>query len=339
MDFSQKCLTNSLLYCIINRFENKRTAQKIFFAPVFVHERSEVVSGIYECIPNISEGRDPIVVAECVNAVSSIKGITLMNYSSDVDHNRSVITFLGSAEAIEEAAVALSKKTTELIDLRLHKGEHPRVGALDVLPVVPLRNATAEDAIALSERIAERIWQENQVPCYLYEDSAIYPHRKNLADVRRGEFEGLAEKTKDPEWIPDFGEGYHLSAGVTVVGARFFLIAYNFDLATSDISIAKAIAKKIRQSNGGLPCVKALGVMLESENVAQVTVNLTDYTVTPLWKLTEEVRALAIEYGTEVTSAELIGLVPMRALTDAAGHYLGIRDFDHKKRVIEEYLL
>jgi glutamate formiminotransferase len=297
------------------------------------------MSGIYECIPNISEGRDPALIAECVKAVSSVDGITLMNYSSDVDHNRSVITFLGSGEAVENAAVALSRKATELIDLRKHSGEHPRVGALDVLPIVPLRDATAEDAVLLSERIAERIWRENKVPCYLYEDSARASHRKNLADVRRGEFEGLEEKTKDPLWIPDFGEGYHLSAGVTVVGARFFLIAYNFDLATSDISIAKAIAKKIRQSSGGMPCVKALGVMLESENIAQVTVNLTDYTVTPLWKLTNEVRALAIEYGTEVTSAELIGLVPMRALTDAAGHYLGIRDFDCKKRVIEEYLL
>lgn len=293
---------------------------------------------IFECIPNISEGRDPSIVLECVSAVKNTEGITLLNYTSDVDHNRSVITFMGDAEAIENAAIDLCRKTTALIDLRKHCGEHPRVGALDVLPVVPLKDATVEEAIELSKRIAKRLSDECGVPTYLYEDSASAPHRKNLADVRRGGFEGLPEKTKDPDWLPDFGENYHKSAGVTVVGARFFLIAYNFDLKTDDLSIAKAIAKKIRQSSGGLECVKALGVMLESENKAQVTVNLTDYRKTPLYVLTEEVRRLAHEYGTEVESAELIGLIPMRALTESAAYYLGIRDFDSKTRVIEEFL-
>ena len=293
---------------------------------------------MFECIPNISEGRDISIVLECVTAVKNTEGVTLMNYTSDVDHNRSVITFMGDAEAIENAAINLCRKTTALIDLRKHCGEHPRVGALDVLPVVPLKDATIEDAVKLSQRIAEKIADECGVPTFLYEDSASAPHRKNLADVRRGGFEGLPEKTKDPDWLPDFGENYHKSAGVTVVGARFFLIAYNFDLKTNDLSIAKAIAKKIRQSSGGLECVKALGVMLESENKAQVTVNLTDYRKTPLYVLTEEVRRLAHEYGTEVESAELIGLIPMRALTESAAYYLGIRDFDSKTRVIEEFL-
>lgn len=293
---------------------------------------------IFECIPNISEGRDPSIVLECVSAVKNTEGITLLNYTSDVDHNRSVITFMGDAEAIENAAIDLCRKTTALIDLRKHCGEHPRVGALDVLPIVPLKDATVEEAIDLSKRIAKRLSDECGVPTYLYEDSASAPHRKNLADVRRGGFEGLPEKTKDPDWLPDFGENYHKSAGVTVVGARFFLIAYNFDLKTDDLSIAKAIAKKIRQSSGGLECVKALGVMLESENKAQVTVNLTDYRKTPLYVLTEEVRRLAHEYGTEVESAELIGLIPMRALTESAAYYLGIRDFESKTRVIEEFL-
>ena len=296
------------------------------------------MSKIFECIPNISEGRDLSIVLECVSAVKNTEGITLLNYTSDVDHNRSVITFMGDAEAIENAAINLCRKTTALIDLRNHCGEHPRVGALDVLPIVPLKDATIEDAVKLSQRIAEKIADECGVPTYLYEDSASAPHRKNLADVRRGGFEALPEKTKDPDWLPDFGENYHKSAGVTVVGARFFLIAYNFDLKTNDLSIAKAIAKKIRQSSGGLECVKALGVMLESENKAQVTVNLTDYRKTPLYVLTEEVRRLAHEYGTEVESAELIGLIPMRALTDSAAYYLGIRDFDIKTRVIEEFL-
>ena len=293
---------------------------------------------IFECIPNISEGRDPAVVLECVNAVKNTDGITLLNFTSDIDHNRSVITFIGDANAIEKAAINLCKKTTELIDLRLHKGEHPRVGALDVLPVVPLKDSTDDEAVELSKKIAKRIADECGVPTYLYENSASAPHRKNLADIRRGGFESLPEKTKNSDWIPDFGENYHKSAGVTVVGARFFLIAYNFDLKTNDVEIAKAIAKKIRQSSGGFEAVKALGVMLESENRAQVTVNLTDYRKTPLYKLTEEVRRLAREYGTEVESAELIGLIPMRALTDSAAYYLGIRDFDSKTRVIEEFL-
>lgn len=296
------------------------------------------MAAIFECIPNISEGRDLAAVGSCVEAVRAVKGIKLMNFTSDIDHNRSVITFMGDAEAIEEAAVALSRKATELIDLRAHVGEHPRVGALDVLPIVPMGDATMEEAVELSERIARRIWEENQVPCYLYEESAKRENRKNLADIRRGGFEGLAEKTKLPEWQADFGKGYHESAGVTVVGARFFLIAYNFDLETNDIEIARAIAKKIRESSGGLPAVKALGVMLESADRAQVTVNLTDYRKTPLWVLTERVRELAAEYGTRVESAELIGLMPMRALSESAAHYLGIRDFDAKERVIEEFL-
>ena len=296
------------------------------------------MSKIFECIPNISEGRDISIVLECVEAVKNTGGIKLLNYTSDIDHNRSVITFIGDADAIEAAAINLCRKTTELIDLRKHNGEHPRVGALDVLPVVPLKDSTADEAVELSKRIAKRIFDECRVPTYLYEDSASAPHRKNLADIRRGGFEGLLEKTKNADWLPDFGKGFHASAGVTVVGARFFLIAYNFDLKTDDITVAKEIAKKIRQSSGGFEGVKALGVMLESENRAQVTVNLTDYRKTPLYKLTEEVRRLALEYGTEVESAELIGLIPMRALTDSAAYYLGIRDFKSEERVIEELL-
>lgn len=294
---------------------------------------------IFECIPNVSEGIRAEVVAECVNAVRSVSAITVMNYSSDTNHNRSVITFMGDFEAVEEAAVRLSRRATELIDLRGHRGEHPRVGALDVLPFVPLGSASKERAIELSLRVAKRIWEENGVPCYLYEDSASAPHRRNLADIRRGQFEGLEQKTRQSEWLPDFGEGYHASAGITVTGARSPLIAYNFNLSTSCLSVAKEIAREIRESSGGLAGVKALGVMLESKNTAQVTVNLVDYTKTPLHVLTEEVRRLAREKGTEVTEAELIGLVPMRALSEAAAYYLGIGDFDAEKRVIEEFLI
>ena len=209
------------------------------------------MSKIFECIPNISEGRDAKVVLACVRSVSEVEGITLLNYTSDINHNRSVITFMGDAKAIEEASISLARATTELIDLRKHSGEHPRVGALDVLPIVPLKNASEEEAVELSIKIAKRIADECGVPTYLYENSASAPHRRNLADIRRGGFEGLCEKQKDKDWLPDFGSGYHESAGVVVVGARFFLIAYNFDLKTDDLNIAKAIAKKIRQSSGG----------------------------------------------------------------------------------------
>jgi len=191
----------------------------------------------------------------------------------------------------------------------------------------------------LSKKAARRIWEEVGVPTYLYEDSASAPHRKNLADVRRGGFEGLAEKTKKPEWKADFGDGFHESAGVTVTGARFFLVAYNFNLTTSDLSVAKDIAKKIRQSSGGLEGVKALGVMLDSEGISQVTVNLVDYRKTSLFTLTEEVRRLAREHGCEMRNAELIGLIPQRAMADAAAQYLGLWDFDPETRIIENYLL
>ena len=297
------------------------------------------MSEIIECIPNISEGRDASVVAACVEAVASVAGITVMNFSSDADHNRSVITFMGSIDAVECASVRLAHECVKRIDLRRHSGRHPRVGALDVMPFVPLRGADVQKTVELSKRVAERIWKECRVPTYLYEDSASAPYRKNLADVRRGEFEGVKEKTASDEWKPDYGEDFHESAGVTVIGARFPLIAYNFDLDTRDINIAKNIARQIRESSGGLRSVKALGIYLVQRDCAQVTVNLTNYENTPLHVLTERVRQLAKEYGTSVKQAELIGLVPMKAIAEAAGYYLGIGDFDPEKRIIESYLL
>ncbi len=295
------------------------------------------MAAVVECIPNISAS-DPETVAYCVSAVSSVEGIRVMNYTSDVDHNRSVITFMGEPFAVEEAAVRLAIAASERIDLRSHSGEHPRVGALDVLPFVPLRDITTEETVELSKRVAKRIWEEAGIPTYLYEDSATAPHRKNLADIRRGGFEGLPEKTALSEWRPDYGEGFHPSAGVTVTGARFFLVAYNFNLTTSELSVAKEIAKKIRESSGGLKGVKALGVMLESENTAQVTVNLVDYRKTSLHTLTEQVRLLARERGCDLKNAELIGLIPQRAIAEAAATYLALTDFDPDTRIIENYL-
>ncbi|MCD7828128.1 MAG: glutamate formimidoyltransferase [Clostridiales bacterium] len=294
---------------------------------------------IVECVPNISEGRNENTVKECVNAVASVPGVTVLNYTSDPDHNRSVITFIGSPDGVIEAAVRLCKTASELIDLRTHSGEHPRMGAVDVIPFIPVKNATEEEVIDVSKRAAEQIWNRASIPVYLYEKSASAPHRENLADVRRGEFEGLSEKTKDPLWQPDFGSGFHESAGVSIVGARDFLIAYNLNLSTDNVDIAKKIAKAVRNSSGGLGCVKALGIMLKEKNCAQVSVNVTDFNITPLYRVNELVKAEAKRWGVHITSTELIGLAPMKALIDSAEYYLQIEDFDFDTQVLENHLL
>lgn len=294
---------------------------------------------IVECVPNISEGRNPSVVAECVNAVASVVGVKVLNFTSDYDHNRSVITFIGSPDAVSEAVVLLCKKAAQLIDLTKHTGEHPRMGAVDVIPFIPIKNVGMAEVVKLAQSTGERIYNETEIPVYLYEKAASAPHRQNLADVRRGEFEGLVKKTKLSEWQPDFGIGYHKTAGVSIVGAREFLIAYNIELSTDDVNIAKAIAKMVRESNGGFKCVKALGLMLHERNTAQVSLNMTDFNVTPLYVVVEKVREEAAKYGVTVTATELIGLSPMKALVDSAEYYLKIRDFDYKTQVFENHLL
>lgn len=295
---------------------------------------------IIESVPNISEGRRPEVVEACVEAVRSTPGVTLMDHSSDASHNRSVISYIGSPEGVEEASVALAKKAAELIDLTKHTGEHPRMGAVDVMPFIPIRQAATEDCVALSKRVGKRIAEEAGIPVFLYEASASSPLHENLADIRRGQFEGMAEKVMQPGWEPDFGgRRIHPTAGVVAVGARKPLIAYNLNLDTSDLSIAKQIAKTIRESSGGLPCVKAIGVMLHERNIAQVSINMTDYTVTPLHVVTELVRSEAAKYGANVVGSELIGLAPMKAFADAAEFYLGIEDFDFERQVLENHLL
>ncbi len=294
---------------------------------------------LVECVPNISEGRRPEVVAECVAAVNSVDGVRVLHFTSDYDHNRSVITFVGSPEGAVEAAVALCKKASELIDLSKHTGQHPRMGAVDVFPFIPLKNITTEETVALAKKAGERIFEKTDIPVYFYEKAATAPHRVNLADVRRGEFEGLKEKTLLNEWQPDVGKGYHPTAGITIVGARNFLIAYNIELATQDVEIAKKIAIKIRFSNGGFPCVKALGLFLAERNCAQVSINMTDFKTTSLFTVFDAVKAEAQKLGTDVTSSELIGLSPMKALVDCAQHYLMLRDFDSNEQVLENHLL
>ena len=295
---------------------------------------------IIESIPNISEGRNKDIIEACVDQIRNTPGCTLLNYSSDPSHNRTVITYMGSPEGCEEASVKLAKKAVELIDLTKHQGEHPRMGCVDVMPFVPIKEATMDECVELSQRVGERIAKEADLPVFLYEKSATAPHRQNLAKVRKGQFEGMAEKVKDPDWIPDFGgQRIHPTGGAVCVGARPPLIAYNINLGTDNLEIATKIGKIIRESSGGLKCVKAMGVMLEERNIAQVSINMTDFTVTPLHRVTELVRNEAARYGVPVIGTELIGLAPMQALFDAAEYYLQIEDFDPAVQVIENHLL
>ncbi len=295
---------------------------------------------IIESVPNISEGRDKKIIEACVDTVRNTKGCTLLDYSSDESHNRTVITYMGSPEACYEASVKLAKKAVETIDLTKHEGEHPRMGAVDVMPFIPIKDVEMEECVELSKKVGEAIAKEADLPVFLYEKSATAPHRENLAKVRKGQFEGMAEKVKDEMWIPDFGgQRIHPTAGAVCVGARPPLVAYNINLGTDNLEIAKSIGKIIRQSSGGLASVKAMGVMLEERNIAQVSINMTDYTVTPLHRVTELVRAEAKRYGVNIIGTEVIGLCPMAALVDAAEFYLQIEDFDPTGQVIETHLL
>lgn len=295
---------------------------------------------IVECIPNISEGRNPQVIEAVVDRVRQTPGVTLLGYSSDTSHNRTVISFLGNPQGVLEAAVALAKEAVARIDLNHHQGEHPRMGAVDVIPFVPVKEISVDECVELSRKAGQRIWEEAGLPVFLYEDSATAPHRKNLAAIRKGQFEGMAQKVLEPQWEPDFGgRTIHPTGGVVAVGCRMPLVAYNINLSTSDISIASAIAKVIRESSGGLSCVKALGVMLEDRNIAQVSINMTNLDRTPLYRVQELVRAEAARWGVHIVGAEVVGLTPMNALIDAAAYYLQLENFDKTHQVLENYLL
>lgn len=295
---------------------------------------------IVECVPNISEGRNPKIIEAVVDQVRAVKGVTLLDYSSDPSHNRSVITFIGNPEGVAEAAVGVAKKAAELIDLNKHEGEHPRMGAVDVIPFIPIKEMTSAECVELSKQVAKRVWEEAKMPVFLYEDSASAPNRVNLAAIRKGQFEGMAQKVKEAEWEPDFGgRTVHPTAGVVAVGARMPLVAFNINLSTSDIEIASKIAKIIRRSSGGFDCVKALGVMLEDRNVAQVSINMTNFHKTPLYRVLELTKAEAARWGVHVIGTEIIGLTPMQALIDSAEYYMQIENFDFNKQVLENHML
>ena len=294
---------------------------------------------IMECVPNFSEGRDKAKVEQIADAFRGKEGVKLLDYSSDADHNRSVITVIGEPEALKTAVIDAIGRAVKLIDLTQHSGQHPRMGAVDVVPFIPIRNVTMEEAVALSKEVAQAVGNQFQLPVFLYEKSATATHRENLATVRKGEFEGLHEKMLLPEWVPDFGPyAPHPTAGAVAIGARMPLVAYNVNLGTADLEIATAIAKKVRFVGGGLRYCKAMGVTLEERGITQVSMNLTDYTKTAIYRAHELVRIEAQRYGVPVVGAEVIGLVPMEALVDAAAYYLGLENFS-MSQVLEAKLM
>jgi glutamate formiminotransferase/glutamate formiminotransferase/formiminotetrahydrofolate cyclodeaminase len=286
---------------------------------------------LVECVPNFSEGRDPARVAALEAAIASVSGAKVLHRTSDADHHRSVITFAGEAEAVLESAVRATARAAELIDLNHHRGVHPRLGALDVLPFVPLGETTLADCVALAHRAGERIWRELHIPVYFYEAAALHTDRQLLEKVRQGEFENQSK-------LPDLGgPKLHPTAGAVIVGARPILIAYNINLATQDLQLAKKIARLIRTSSGGLPCVKALGLPLESRGQVQVSMNLTDFNVTPPHVVFAEVTRLAAEAGVTVAASELIGLIPRKAVELGFANALKLPDFS-SARIIENNL-
>ncbi len=285
---------------------------------------------IVECIPNFSEGRNPTTIQALISAVTSVPDVWLLHYTMDTDHHRSVLTFAGSPDAVGEAALRAIRTATRLIDLKHHKGEHPRVGATDVVPLVPVEGVTMEECVQLARRIGQEAGSGLGLPVFLYEDAATHPHRIRLEAIRHGELEGLASRMEsDPSWLPDFGpHRLHETAGAIVIGVRRPLIAFNVNLKTTDFVIAAAIAKTIRQSNGGRPCLKAIGVKLASRGMVQVAMNLTDYHVTPMHVAFAAVESEAAKYGVDVAGSELIGLVPQDALDGTGAASLRLERFD-----------
>lgn len=295
---------------------------------------------LLQCVPNFSNGRDKELIEKIVDEVRKEENVKLLDYSSDKDHNRTVVTFIGEPENVLEAAFNACKKASELIDMTKHTGEHPRMGATDVIPLIPISDVTEEEAIEMSKKLGERIGKELNISIFLYEKSASAAHRQNLADVRRGQYEGMAEKLKEDMWQPDFGPNeLNVKAGVTAVGVRMPLVAFNVNLDTNDISVAKKIAKAIRGSSGGYRHCKALGIEITERNIVQVTMNMVDYTKTPLYRVFDTIEREANRYGVNVIGSEIIGLVPMAALIDCADYYLKIEDFSHsqilEKRIYE----
>src|SRR6516225_2399958 len=283
---------------------------------------------LIECIPNVSDGRRAELIERIASAVSVTPGVRLLDHSSDPSHNRSVFTFAGDTDGVERAIMAVFDVAVANIDLRSHKGEHPRLGAVDVVPFVPIEGVTMDDCVALAKRVGAAVAARFGVPVYLYEEASDNPLRKNLEDIRRGEFEGLPSKMATAGWAPDFGPATpHATAGASVIGARMALVAYNINLATDRLDVAKKIASAIRHSSGGYRYVKAAGFKLKDRGIVQVSMNLTNYEKTPIFRVFETVKREAERYGVAILESEIVGLVPSSALTAAAEFYLQMAGF------------
>jgi glutamate formiminotransferase / 5-formyltetrahydrofolate cyclo-ligase len=293
---------------------------------------------VIECVPNISEGRRLDVVSGIADALRAVPGLRVLDVQSDAAHNRSVFTLAGDAGPVAEGVRVLFARAVQAIDLREHRGEHPRLGAVDVVPFIPIEGVTMEACVALARTVAADVAARFGVPVFLYEEASATPSRKNLEDIRRGEFEGLAAKMAQPQWAPDFGPAApHVSAGASVVGARMPLIAYNINLATDRLDVAKKIAAAIRHSSGGLRYVKAMGIPLEDRGIVQVSMNLTNYEKTPMFRVFDLVKREAARYGVQVLESEIVGLVPSAALTQAAEYFLQLEGFS-SQQVLESRL-
>jgi glutamate formiminotransferase len=283
---------------------------------------------ILECVPNFSEGRDLGKIEKIVEPFRGKEGVKLLDYKRDHDHNRVVVTAVGEPGVLKNAVIDAMGAAVGLIDLRTHEGQHPRMGAIDVVPFIPIKGITMEEAVEISKDVANTASGKYSLPIFLYEKSATRPERKNLANIRRGQFEGMADKIKRPEWKPDFGpKDIHPSAGVTAMGARMPLVAFNVNLDTDNLDVANAIAKKVRHMSGGLRYCKGIGIELKERGIVQVSMNLTDYTQTALYQAFELVKIESRRYGVNVVGSEVIGLVPMEALIDTAVYYMGIEAF------------
>lgn len=293
---------------------------------------------LVECVPNFSEGRRREVIDAIAEEIRRTAGARLLDVQADESHHRCVITFVGDLNAVKTAALAAARRAVELIDMNGHRGEHPRMGAVDVIPFVPISGVTMDECVAAAKDLGRRLWETLRLPVYFYAEAATRPERRRLPDIRKGEYEGLAQKLADPAWAPDVGEPKpHPTAGATVVGARRPLIAYNINLTTDDVGVAKKIARAARESSGGLVNVQAMGVVSESGR-AQVSMNLLDYTTTPVHRAFELVRAEAARHGVDILESEVVGLIPLDAVADVARFYLKLRDFG-REQILEAKLM
>ncbi|NBG87316.1 glutamate formimidoyltransferase [Isachenkonia alkalipeptolytica] len=294
---------------------------------------------IVQCVPNFSEGRDPKKVDRIVEPFRGKQGVKLLDYSSDEDHNRTVVTLVGEPDPLKEAVIEAMGIATEEIDMTKHEGQHPRMGATDVVPFIPIKNVTMDEAIELSKEVAKAVNEKYDLPIFLYEKSATAPHRQNLAKVRKGQFEAMEEKVQEEDWEPDFGgKKIHPTAGITAVGARMPLVAFNVNLDTDDIDFANQIAKNVRHLSGGFRYCKGIGIELKDRGIVQVSMNMTDFTKTALYRVFELIKIEAKRYGVNVVGSEIIGLLPMEALIDTAVYYLGVEDFS-MDQVLEQRIM